>query len=50
MKIFDCTKYNNEDLILDFMFNVLNKYIKLFYSENKKEFKFGKEFKLKLFQ
>ena len=50
MKIFDCTRYNNEDLILDFMFKVFNKYIKLFYSENKKKFKFSKEFKSKLFQ
>jgi len=50
MKIFDCTMYHNEDLILDIRFKLINKYIKLFYSENKKEFKFGKEFKLKLFQ
>ena len=30
MKIFDCTTYYNEDLMLDVRFNVLNKYVDKF--------------------
>ena len=30
MKIFDCTTYYNEDLILEVRFNILNKYVDKF--------------------
>ena len=30
MKIYDCFIYNNEDLILDVRFNILNEYVEKF--------------------
>jgi len=30
MKIYDCFTYFNEDLILDFRFNILNEYVDYF--------------------
>lgn len=41
MKIFDCTMYHNEDLILDIRFKLINKYIdKLSYLADKKNLNF----------
>lgn len=43
MKIFDCTMYHKEDLILDIRFKLINKYIdKLSYLADKKNLNFLK--------
>jgi len=61
MKIFDCTTYYSEDLMLEVRFNILNKYVDKFivveakysHSGEKKKLNFDinkfKEFKKKLF-
>ena len=51
MKFYDCFIYNNEDLILDIRFNILNQYVEKFvlvesrvdHQGNKKNLNFDKK-------
>ena len=51
MKLYDCFIYNNEDLILDIRFNILNQYVEKFvlvesnvdHQGNKKKLNFDKK-------